>query len=150
MLAALALSMGLLLAGCTVKTGMTAIAIRDDKVVALLRACNEATIEQAVLYGDDVYDRGAVPLDSWEFDSSTSEDVELGTVSDIVTAAKNNEFLHLQLNASVGDGDVMHFTSDDLADLNEGEVLIHDAQFTSDVRTSGEDEFAERADRCDR
>ena len=119
---------------------MVGLTVSDGQASGLLRSCDPFVMDGGSLYGD-----ASSPLKSWDFDPSTSEDVDLGTVSSLLELASHNEDLGLGSNVELGgDPGGLRFTAEQLTSLQDDEVLFDDGQFLSNVQVISNQAFDRR------
>jgi hypothetical protein len=128
MAAAALVVVGMSLAGCAKMTnGIIGLQRLDGHLFAYVEMCPDREIDRL-----EMFEREGVFRDEWEFaapvDAGT---LDLGVYADTVSLLDTGNQFYIGGSSSVPfDGDIANgpdFTSGDLAELSDGEILAHDA-----------------------
>ena len=132
------------LSGCSMATGMTALQVQNGDVVSLVRLCSGISSETVKL----TTNAGGEALESWEFEDGAAADVPLGDREDIIDLADTDR-VTLITTVSSGHANPVWFTASDLEDLPEGEVLVGGSESEEPMTVTRPEFDALALDQCD-
>ena len=102
-------------------TGATGLMKDNGHIVAIIRTCDGVSAT-----GIDLQPFQGLPFSgsSWKFDASKNEIVDLGTVDDFIKLLDDPR-MTVDTSVSEGVGGWVHFTEDDIRDLDEGQIFTY-------------------------
>jgi hypothetical protein len=102
-------------------TGATGLMTVDGHIVATIRTCDGVTATGIDL---QPFQGRSFSGSSWKFDASKNEVVDLGTVDDFIKLLDDPR-MTVNTSVSEGVGGWVHFTEDDIRDLDEGQIFTY-------------------------
>lgn len=145
--AAAVVLVGFALAGCSkAMVGVLGLQRFDGHLYAHVEMCEGHTVDELTMW-----ESGGVFRDKWTWPAAiASGTLDLGVYADAVTLLDTGNTFYANAASSSWSGDIANgpaFTSEDLAGLEEGEVLAYDAGGDWQLRAWTAESFEFMADR---
>ena len=137
------------LASCSVPlSSVIGLSVEGDRVVATVLSCDGVTSDRI-----ELVERGPqpfrLPRPSWDFSPANVAVVDLGDRDAFLALLDPDRRMGLDNRASWGAGGFVNFDLDDIASIDDGEVLSYDSTLGGTTKMDADGLRAQRDALCD-